>query len=155
MLISIWDWGGNMFWNSLINEIYVVANKYNNAFANWIISVPPSFDSPYTLSTKEIGTSPTLNFICLALMIISIWKTNPFETHDFTSFSRTDFLYNLKDSMYSYVVFKQFMGMHEAYRKLPVKSLTPGLSSSWVRKLAPLLTNFLLKSQPDTPPSPM
>lgn len=38
--------------------IYVVANKYNKFLANWMISVPPSFDWPYTRSTNVIGTSP-------------------------------------------------------------------------------------------------
>jgi len=41
------------------------------------------------------------------------------------------------------------------YLKLPVRSDTFGLNSIWLTKLAPRLTNFLLKSQPETPPLPM
>lgn len=39
---------------SLINQ--VVANKYNSPFTKLIISDPPSFEDPYTLSTNDIGT---------------------------------------------------------------------------------------------------
>ena len=38
------------------------------------------------------------------------------------------------------------------YRKLPVRSLTPGLSTVSAKKLAPLETSFRLMSQPCTPP---
>jgi hypothetical protein len=38
--------------------------------------------------------------------------------------------------------------------KLPVRSEAPGRSNSCVRKFAPRLTNFRLKSQPNTPPVP-
>lgn len=41
------------------------------------------------------------------------------------------------------------------YLKLPVRSDTLGLNNNWVTKLAPRLTNFLLKSHPLTPPSPI
>jgi len=33
-----------------------VANRYNNPLAYETISVPPSFDSPYTRSTNDMGT---------------------------------------------------------------------------------------------------
>lgn len=38
------------------------------------------------------------------------------------------------------------------YRKLPVKSLTPGLSIVSARKFAPRETSFRLRSHPCTPP---
>jgi hypothetical protein len=42
-----------------------------------------------------------------------------------------------------------------AHLKLPVRSEAPGRSNSCVRKFAPRLTNFRLKSQPNTPPVPL
>ena len=44
-IISHWSWC-----------IHTVANKYSNPFAKDTISVPPNLDSPYTRSTKLIGT---------------------------------------------------------------------------------------------------
>ena len=41
---------------------------------------------------------------------------------------------------------------YATYRKLPVKSLTPGFRTVSARKLAPLDTSLRLKSQPCTPP---
>lgn len=37
-------------------RIHVVANSVSSPFTNDTISFPPSLDSPYTRSTKEIGT---------------------------------------------------------------------------------------------------
>lgn len=37
-------------------RIHVVANRVSSPFTNDTISFPPSLDSPYTRSTKEIGT---------------------------------------------------------------------------------------------------
>lgn len=42
----------------------------------------------------------------------------------------------------------------KAHRKLPVKSLTPGLNTVSAKKFAPLLTSLRFRSQPYTPPAP-
>lgn len=40
----------------VLEGIHVVANRVSSPFTNDTISFPPSLDSPYTRSTKEIGT---------------------------------------------------------------------------------------------------
>ena len=60
--INIYKTTINIFISYVINSFniildgYTVANKVNSPFRYPTISDPPSFDSPYTLSTKDIGT---------------------------------------------------------------------------------------------------
>lgn len=108
-------------------------HKAKTPIAYSAISFEPSLLSPYTRSTKLIGTSATVQPIAFALTIISIWKVYPLLSVLRITFSSTFFLYSLK---------------------LPVKSLTPGLSTVSANKFAPLETSFLFKSQPYTPPFP-
>ena len=50
-----------------------------------MISLAPNLELPYTLSTKEIGTSATLKPPLFARTIISIWKTYPTDCIELTS----------------------------------------------------------------------
>ena len=55
-----------------ISAGHVVANRYSRPLVKLTISEPPSLLSPYTLSTKLMGTSPILYPSLVARTIISI-----------------------------------------------------------------------------------
>jgi hypothetical protein len=58
--------------NVLLFSIYKSRNSAHRPLIYDTISVAPSFDSPNSLSTNTIGTSPTVYPFCLALTMTSI-----------------------------------------------------------------------------------
>lgn len=85
--IKMWLFGWSAlckYWTEVLsqqilsrNTIYWVKKSQRSPFRNCVISAPPSLDCPYILSTKTIGTSPTLCPAWHALTIISIWNAYP------------------------------------------------------------------------------
>ena len=64
---------------------HVVTNSQASPLRNIQISAPPSFEQPYSRSTKMMGTSAILAPIFRARTIISIWKAYPRDVTSFTT----------------------------------------------------------------------